>query len=236
MGRRARFVLIRWVEMSLPVALGAFVGGERLAILREFALMPRDLAALAPMARAGDDVVFLVHGFFASAGVFRPLRARIEQEGARVGTFTHAPCVGVKSIARRLATLVDAVPRACRITIVGHSLGGIVARWYVQEMGGAARVARTISLATPFGGVDVLPVFVGADLHTQSPLLARLRAGARSCGVPHTSIVGGTDSVVAGVERACLGVGDVLVVPDRGHSGVLFDARVASAVIARVRR
>ena len=162
--------------MALPVALEQLIGVERLALLREVALVPRDLADVVPRALPGEDVVVLVHGFFASAGVFRPLRARLEREaGARVATFTHAPGVGIRRIARRLARLVDKFPSGTRITVVGHSLGGIVARWYVQEMGGHERVARTVSLASPFGGIDVPPLLVGADLHEQSELLRRLR-------------------------------------------------------------
>src|ERR1017187_9098989 len=142
--------------MALPVALEQFIGVERLALLRQFALVPRDLVSVVPEALPGEDVVVLVHGFLASAGVFRPLRARLEREAsARVATFTHAPCVGVRRIARQLSELIDHIPLGTRITIVGHSLGGVVARWYVQEMEGHTRVSRTISLASPFLGVNV---------------------------------------------------------------------------------
>ena len=222
--------------MALPVALEQLIGVERLALLREVALVPRDLAAVVPRALPGEDVVVLVHGFLASGGVFRPLRARLEREtGARVATFTHAPGVGIRRIARRLARLVDQFPSGTRITVVGHSLGGIVARWYVQELGGHERVARTISLASPFGGIDVPPLFVGADLHEQSALLRRLRERAHVCGVPHTSIVGEEDTVVVGVETASLGFGEVVVVPRRGHNGLLFCDRVADLVIDGVK-
>jgi alpha-beta hydrolase superfamily lysophospholipase len=222
--------------MALPVALEQLIGGERLALLREVALVPRDLAAVVPHVGEGEDVVVLVHGFLASAGVFRPLRARLEREtGARVATFTHAPGQGIRSIARRLAALVDRIPRGTRITVLGHSLGGVVARWYVQEMGGDARVARTISMASPFGGVDVPQVLVGADLHGQSALLKRLRDRAHLCAVPHTSIVAEHDTTVVGAATACLGVGEVIVVPERGHNAVLFCDRVAGLVIDRVK-
>jgi len=222
--------------MALPGALEQLLGGERLALLREVALVPHDLAAVVPNARAGDDVVVLVHGFLASAGVFRPLRVRLEREaGARVATFTHAPGVGIRRIARRLGELVECVPPGTRITVVGHSLGGVVARWYVQELGGHTRVARTISLASPFGGVDVPPLLVGADLHPQSALLRRLRERAHVAGVPHTSIVAAEDTVVVGVKRASLGFGDVVVLPRRGHRALLFCERTAELVIDRVR-
>jgi pimeloyl-ACP methyl ester carboxylesterase len=222
--------------MALPVALEQLIGVERLALLREVALVPRDLAEVVPRALPGEDVVVLVHGFFASAGVFRPLRARLEREtGARVATFTHAPGVGIRRIARRLARLVDQFPVGTRITVVGHSLGGIVARWYVQELGGHERVAQTISLASPFGGIDVPPLLVGADLHEQSALLRRLRERAHVSGVPHTSIVGEEDTVVVGVETASLGFGEVVVLPRRGHNALLFCDRVAGLVIDRVK-
>ena len=55
----------------------------------------------------GDDVVVMVHGFLASAGVFRPLRAHLQRAGGvQVASFTHAPGVGIHRIARRLARLV----------------------------------------------------------------------------------------------------------------------------------
>jgi hypothetical protein len=218
--------------MALPVSLEQLIGGERLAFLREVALMPRDLTPSVPDARPGDDVVVLVHGFLASAGVFRPLRARLEREtGARIATFTHAPCVGIRRIARQLEQLVERIPAGTRITVVGHSLGGVVSRWYVQEMAGHERVARTISLASPFRGMDVPPFFVGADIHEQSELLKRLRDRAHLCGVPHTSVVAAKDTLVVGAEAASLGVGDVVVLPERGHNALLFDEEVANLVI-----
>jgi triacylglycerol lipase len=223
-------------RMALPVALEQFIGVERLALLRELALVPRDLVSVVPKSRPGDDVVVLVHGFLASAGVFRPMRARLErQTTARVATFTHAPCAGIRRIARRLAEVVERVPLGTRITVIGHSLGGVVARWYVQEMDGHARVSQTISLASPFQGVNVPQLLVGADLHEQSALLKCVRDRAHLFGVPHTSIVAAADSVVVGVDAACLGYGEVVVVPDRGHNGLLFDQAVAELVIDRVK-
>jgi pimeloyl-ACP methyl ester carboxylesterase len=212
--------------MSRPASFGKLIGSERMALLRQAVLVPCDLADVIPAGCAGEDVVVLVHGFLASAGVFRPLRRRLETETkARVASFTHAPGAGVRRVATKLAEVVDRLPRSARVTIVGHSLGGIVARWYVQEMGGDARVAQTVSLASPFRGV-----------HTDSPLLRRLREGARACSVPHTSIVAGDDTVVEGAGTACLGVGDVFVLAGRGHNEVLFDDEAARIVIRGLRR
>lgn len=202
--------------------------------------MPRDLVPVVPMElRHEDDVVVLVHGFFASAGVWRPMkRALAEATGAKVASFTHAPGVGIDRIARSLAKIVERIPRGCRVHLVGHSLGGLVVRWYVQELGGHARVAQTISLGAPFGGTErarPFPFLVGRELCRTSPLLARLRARAHEHEVPHTSIVGEGDLVVVPAESAVFPRGDVVVLPRCGHNTLLFHDDSIARVVERVR-
>jgi triacylglycerol lipase len=227
-------------RVSLPTRMSLrLVGEEAISTLREMALFRADLMPIVPRALAGDDVVVLVHGFMATAGVFRPMRKRIRREtGALVASFSHAPGLGVKRIARQLARLIDRIPHGTRIHLVGHSLGGLVARWYVQEMGGHTRVAQTISLATPFGGARLaerLRLFVGNDLHAASDVLTRLREGADSYDVPHTSIAGASDRMVSPPERAHFANGEVLVLPGRGHNTLLFDREAIDAIVRRVK-
>jgi triacylglycerol lipase len=216
---------------------------QAISTLREVARVRADLRAVLPRAIAGDDVVVLVHGFLATAGVFRPLRVRLERDAdARVASFSHAPGLGVRRIADQLASLVDRIPHGTRIHLVGHSLGGVVARWYVQEMGGHARVAQTISIATPFGGARIAErfrVFVGNDLHAASDVLTRLREG---CGpgsvgarVPHVSIAGTDDRMVSPPECATFTTGELIVLEGRGHNQLLFDREAIDLVVARVR-
>src|ERR1700689_3122725 len=98
----------------------AWAGVQAISALREVARLRADLLTVLPRAIAGDDVVVLVHGFLAIAGVFRPLRMRLERDaGARVATFSHAPGLGVKRIAGQLARLIDQIPHGTRIHLVG---------------------------------------------------------------------------------------------------------------------
>jgi pimeloyl-ACP methyl ester carboxylesterase len=214
---------------------------ETVATLREVALMARDIAPVVPEAVApADDVVVLVHGFFASAGVFRPMRSHLVNDtNAKVASFTHAPGAGIERIARSLARIVARIPVGCRVHLIGHSLGGLVARWYVQELGGHARVTQTISLASPFGGTERAHPFrflVGADLHRTSPVLARLRARAHEHDVPHTSVVADADLMVVPCESAVFPRGDVVVLHGRGHNSLLFDPESITHVVDRIRK
>ncbi|MCL2778505.1 MAG: hypothetical protein FWD73_10915 [Polyangiaceae bacterium] len=215
---------------------------ETIATLREVVLMPRDIGWVVPkMVGPHDDVVVLVHGFFASAGVFRPMKERvIGATGAKVGSFTHAPGARIEQIAQSLATFIKQIRGDCRIHLVGHSIGGLVARWYVQELGGHRRVAQTISLGSPFGGTERAHRFrflvgVGADLCRTSQLLSRLRSRAHEHDVPHTSIVGGADAMVVPADSAVFPRGDVHVLPGRGHNSLLFDPVSIAHVTERVR-
>jgi triacylglycerol lipase len=225
---------------SAPAQRLRVVGDEAISTLRQVALFRADVLPIVPRALAGDDVVVLVHGFFATAGVFRPMRARIEREtGALVASFSHAPGLGVKRIAAQLAGIVARIPHGTRIHLVGHSLGGIVSRWYVQEMGGHARVAQTISLATPFGGARLaerLRLLVGNDLHGASDVLSRIREHAHDYEVPHTSIAGTADHVVTPSDRARFEHGEHLVLEGRGHNGLLFDDTAIDAVVRCILR
>ncbi len=214
---------------------------ETLSTLREVVLMPRDLGPVVPREAAGeDDIVVLVHGIFASAGVWRPMKQTLSKEtGAKVASFTHAPGVGIERIAKSLAALVERMPVGCRVHLVGHSLGGLVVRWYVQELGGHARVTQTVSLGSPFGGTErahPFPFLVGRELGRSSRLLARLRARAHEHDVPHTSLVGDEDMVVVPRESAVFPRGEVIVLPHCGHNTLLFHDDSIANVVERVRR
>lgn len=183
----------------------------------------------------GDDVVVFLHGLFATAGVLRPLRAAVARHPSlHTGALTYFPGPGVEAIAAKLGELCAAVPAHARLHLVGHSLGGVVSRWFALESRDP-RVVQTISLATPFAGVPRaawLGIHSTRDLDTTSPILRRIRLHPGSASIPHLSIIGGADGLVD-VAHALPG-GDVLVRDARGHNALLFDEEVARAVALRV--
>jgi triacylglycerol lipase len=212
---------------------------EALSTLREVAAWPKDLSQIVPEANKRDHIGVFVHGFMATAGVFRPLRKRIENElQIKTASFSYAPGVSVLSIAKSIAELVSQLPVGAAVTLIGHSLGGIASRYYVQELVGHTRVCQTISLGSPFGGTTLaapFPFLVGKDLGPQSMLLERLRRRSHETEVPHLSILGGRDRMVLPRESAAFNFGDVVSFDDLGHNGLLYDVRVHDAIAERFR-
>jgi len=189
-----------------------------------------------------DRVVVFVHGFLASGAVFDPMRDRIARVvSAPSVEFTYPPLGTVESIAARLTKFVARkVPRGTRVSLVGHSLGGIVARWYVQELGGQERVDRLVLLATPHAGTRgarFSPGRLGAALRPESALVRRLaerRNVARD--IPHVAIVAGADMMVTPPSSAAAIDGaDVIWFPSLGHNALLFDRHVHDAVANALR-
>ncbi len=234
-----------WFEAPTPSRRSniAAAGREALAMLRQASLLHRDVLPSDPRARSysGEsdcDVVVLLHGMFATAGVLRPLRERIESgTGAVTASFTYAPGTGVVELAERLGELVARVPARSRIHLVGHSLGGLVLRYYVQEMMRDARVAQTICLASPFAGsrhARLLPGLTARDLLPGSDLLTTLQRGSREASqLPHLSIAAANDLMI---ERgAWLPTGERIVIDAVGHNGLLYHPAAIDAVVRRIR-
>ena len=216
------------------------VGREAAALARQATLLCRDVRGARPLwVRADRDVVMLVHGLFATAGVLRPLRRDIEaQSSAFTCSFTHPPGPGIAHIAGEIARAVRAITGDVRIHLVGHSVGGVAVRYFVQELGSDSRVVQTVSIGSPFGGAAparLFPAPVGRDVAPGSALLQRLARGAHErLLVPHLSILGEQDHVVP--SGAFLAGSERLSVPGCGHNSLLYHPRVVSEVIARILR
>jgi pimeloyl-ACP methyl ester carboxylesterase len=210
---------------------------EMMATLREAVLLPLDLGSMVPEVAGEEDVVVLLHGFLASGGVFRPMRARLEAEGFRVASFSYAPGSSIRGVAHKLATIVDRLPRHARVHVVGHSFGGVVARDFVQNLGGHRRVTQTISLASPFHGTPRAKRFrwLVRDLQPESRVLESIRLCPAHVHVPHLSIVAGGDRMIQPSSARLPGFPSITL-PDRGHNTLLFDDEVFRIVLARLER
>jgi pimeloyl-ACP methyl ester carboxylesterase len=105
------------------------------------------------------------------------------------------------------------------VHVVGHSLGGLIARHYVQRQGGDRRVESLVTLGTPHQGsllAHVGPTPLIRQLRPGSPLLRELAEPAPGCRTTVTAIYSDLDQVVlptsAGrCDHADLGARNVLV-------------------------
>ncbi|WP_369132809.1 esterase/lipase family protein [Modestobacter sp. I12A-02662] len=148
--------------------------------------------------------VLLVHGLVDNRSIFAVMRRSLRRRGfAQVCSWNYSP--RLRDVESTAATLGRHVERVCeetghdRVHVVGHSLGGLVARYLVQRLGGDARVDRLVTLGTPHAGsrwAHALPIPVGRQLRPGSPLLRELERPASGCRTEVTAVYSDLDQVV----------------------------------------
>ena len=177
--------------------------------------------------------VVLVHGFLANRSTLFPLAAYLQLRGIKqVLSFNYDSGAGVEQAALALREYLRRHVRGGRIDLVCHSLGGLVARVYIQELGGSRRVDRCITLGTPhrgtYGSYWVWSR-VGHELRPDSSLLSRLQASRRNAsGVRFVSLIAGSDNLV--VPRVFAVHDHEVHLADLGHLSMLFSLRALRVV------
>lgn len=192
----------------------------------------RDSQRRTPRSREQRTVV-LVHGYLANRSTLFAIEAALRASGVKqVLSFNYRTGAGVEAAARTLRIWLKEHVRGGRIDLVCHSLGGLVARCYVQQLGGARRVDRCITLGTPHRGTYNaywLTSRVGRELRPDSELLARLEATrANAADVHFLSVIAGSDNLV--VPRVFARHEQEVHLPDLGHMAMLFSPRVLRLV------
>jgi pimeloyl-ACP methyl ester carboxylesterase len=184
--------------------------------------------------RAKDQrTVVLVHGYLANRSTLFPLAAYLRLRGVKqVLQFNYDSRGGVERGALGLRAFLRQHVRGGRIDLVGHSLGGLLARVYVQELGGHRRVDRCVTLGTPHRGTYNsywLWSRVGGELRPDSQLMARLEASRSAVqGVRFLSLIAGADNLV--IPRVFAGHEQEVVIRDVGHVSMLFSPSVLRRV------
>jgi pimeloyl-ACP methyl ester carboxylesterase len=215
------------------------VARESLALVAAGVLFPFGLKAprRSTPRKPEQRTVVLVHGYLANRSTLLPLAGYLRWRGFRqVLSFNYRSSEGVERGAIALRDHLRRHVRGGRIDLVCHSLGGLVARVYLQQLGGARRVDHCITLATPHQGTYNsywVASRVGRDLRPDSLLLARLEASRRQASpVRFLSVVAGSDNLV--VPRVFSAHEEVVRIAEVGHVGLLFSPRVFRMVADRL--
>ncbi|MEE4379084.1 MAG: alpha/beta fold hydrolase [Candidatus Competibacteraceae bacterium] len=151
--------------------------------------------------------ILLIHGYTCNAGFWWALERFLRKRGLNnLFTITLEPVFGdIDDYARQVAERVENLCKATgaeHIILVGHSMGGLVARAYLHRYGERNRVAGIISLGSPHhGSLHARFALVQArNVEQMSPnnaWLAELNADEdRNAPVPMVSIYSDHDELV----------------------------------------
>ena len=168
-------------------------------------------------------LIILIHGIDSDRGMLVPLADLLTHEGNQVGFFSYAGDQPIDdsaaSLAQKLADLRALYP-TLRVQIVAHSMGGLVARDYIEGPAYVGGIDRLIMVGTPNAGSswsklrfilsiqqhynlwrndpDWSPSWyvtegvgeAGRELAPGSPFLKKMASLPRRPGVSYTAIAG----------------------------------------------
>ncbi|WP_240434366.1 alpha/beta fold hydrolase [Streptomyces sp. YIM 130001] len=187
--------------------------------------------------------VVLLHGFIDNRSVFVLLRRALTKDRGR-----HVESLNYSVLTcdiRAAAELLDRrVEEIClrtgqhQVDIVGHSLGGLIARYYVQRLGGDTRVRTLVTLGTPHGGTAAAPLMTAHPIVRQmrpdSDVVAELERPAPGCRTRFVAFWSDLDQVMSPVETARVDHPDLLAhnvrVSGIGHLALPVHPAVAADI------
>ncbi|MEP7084805.1 MAG: alpha/beta fold hydrolase [Betaproteobacteria bacterium] len=249
----AEFVLARWQGPAIPDVLRVSPLQLTVMYLRELggwllmfgSVMPFVLARRSVVDRPRIDTatlpLLLVHGLACNRGNWFWFRRQLERRGYTVYTVDYTPPFArianyVSPLARAIDEVLEATS-AQQLILIGHSMGGLVSRAYLDRFG-FDKVAHVITMGTPHLGTWMARLGVGPNVHDMtidSPWLAALheREAARSAD-PYSRfscIFTYHDNLVTPQTNATLPGAVRIPLSGIGHLSLVLSSRVVNAVL-----
>ena len=233
--RRPSLPALAWVKLA---------ANESWALLRFCGLMLSEFGD--PRTVYGKEVsahthhptlVVLMHGVYCNRGVWRPVRRRLVKHAqVRVAVPTLTPVTaGLAQQAQGFAQWLDALVKdqPQRVVLIGHSMGGLIARLCITQGLLRTSVHKLICLGSPHAGSELAKLLsgeVGRDLSRQSEVLADLEAAA-SASTAVVNLYSRHDNLVAPYESAYLPHATNLVLDGIGHMSLVYSRQVYAALL-----
>lgn len=205
-------------------------------LLRPFGWMQPQLPAVIQDAH---PPVILLHGLFQNRSCLYWLQYRLRAAGyQQVISINTPPWRDLETLTERLAKKVDELRiklKVEKVVLIGHSMGGMIARNYVQNRGGAAYASIMITLGSPHHGSKLAPFALspmGKSLLPGSEFLQQFNSVTWPPLTQAFSIYTRYDNIVLPAESARMDGSQAIELEGMGHNALLFHPRSLQAVIS----
>lgn len=117
--------------------------------------------------------IVLVHGFISTGKIFFYIKKKLEAQGHKCFAPTLKPIDAKYGIDDLAAKLKDYIENNSEIdsnfALVGFSMGGIICRYYLQELNGIKRVDKLFTISSPHHGSYMSYLYPGMGMKQLRP-------------------------------------------------------------------
>ena len=220
--------------------------------MKRLLLVAGMLSSCAPLPHSGGKrtalpttrKAVLVHGFLETGNSFKPLKKRLERQGFECLVPKLRPSDGrggLEAIARGLKRDIEnAYGPDAEIDLVSFSMGGLVSRYYLQELGGAKRCRHFITVASPHHGTNtawLYPSMGAVQMRPGSEFLSTLARSEPALGdIPVVSYRTRLDLVILPSTSSVWGRAENVEHPSLLHPFLLTNPTVMRDIVKRLSR
>lgn len=215
-----------------------------------------DLSGLSPEQRglfhyrvdAAETPIVLVHGIIDNHAIFTVMEYALRRRGFQtLSTYDYGLLTdNIPRAAARLGEAIEELSAATgyeRVHVIGHSLGGLIARYYVQRLGGDGLVHTLVTLGTPHQGTQlawVAPLLpLVRQLTPNSLVIQELGEPAPQCHTRFIAFYSDIDHLVVPSRNGRLDHPDLnvqnIAVRGVGHLSMPNNGRIAFAIAQALR-
>ncbi len=188
--------------------------------------------------RGEKPPVMLVHGYRCNSGLWWWMVSRLRSAGFEVEAIDLEPAlVSIDRFAEQLDQHIEACLRdtgSAKLRLVTHSMGGLVARAYLQRYG-SRRVDKLITLACGHHGTRLAHLGSGRNAREMEPGSAWLAALREPAPVPTVTIWTAEDNFIAPQTSSRLSGAREVALTGMGHLTFMFSRRVLDIVLNELR-
>lgn len=229
----------RNLSMTLSVILQETFFNSMTLLILPFGL----LKTRRPPQTRGETPILLLHGLFNNRASWFWFKAFLRKQGFNnIATINLSSWHNEEVLTELVAKKVDELRHQLgvdKVHLVGHSMGGIIARNYIQLRGGAGKVDHCVTLGSPHLGSKLTPFAfapLGKVLVPGSDFLRRLNEAPVPEKVTVTNIYTRKDNMVLPNANTRLPWGEQVELDGLGHTGLIYRHPALAAVSAALQK
>lgn len=196
-----------------------------------------------PATEAAVVPILLVHGYFQNRGGLLYMQRCLKKQGFKsVHMFCYNPVrKSIPEMANCLSARVEQVMArtgAHQVHLVGHSLGGLICRYYVEKMSCSKKIHTLVTIATPHNGTVM--AYGGRSpaarqMRPDSEFIQIMKTSRKPRSVRYISYYSNLDAIVLPARSAILSNGNGsnvknILVHDMGHLSLLISPELVASV------